>query len=142
MTMAFLSNNLSVNTNNRAISANCTFKGNILNDFDLTNTKSENDVFELQTTQKTEPPKIKYIRLFFNRLRKDQINEINESGQLPKNAKFVDNGRVRLTWNLINFTAGTHKLPKGYELKNDILGFTHVVREETKAWYLKENNPE
>jgi hypothetical protein len=36
-----------------------------------------------------------------------------------------------------DITAGTHTLPAGYEFKNDILGFTHLVREGTQAWYLK-----
>ena len=107
------------------------------------------DVF--QTTQKSKPqpqdevvgaaPKIGMARILFKRLTQEQIYGVNTSGELPENAKFKEdiNGKPSLTWNIADFTAGTHKLPKGYELKNDILGFTHVVREGTKSWYLKEN---
>jgi len=86
-------------------------------------------------------PKISMARILFHRLTPEQINGVNTSGNLPKNAKFKDDalGNPKLSWNIADFTAGTHKLPKGYELKNDILGFTHVVREGTKCWYLKEN---
>ena len=86
-------------------------------------------------------PKISMIRVLFKRLNQEQIYGVNTSRNLPKNAKFKNDtcGNPRLTWNLFDFTSGTHKLPEGYELKNDILGFTHVVREGTKSWYLKEN---
>ena len=86
-------------------------------------------------------PKISMIRVLFKRLNQEQIYGVNTSRNLPKNAKSKNNtcGNPRLTWNLFDFTSGTHKLPEGYELKNDILGFTHVVREGTKSWYLKEN---
>lgn len=86
-------------------------------------------------------PKISMVRVLFKRLNQEQIYGVNTSRNLPKNAKFKNDtcGNPRLTWNLFDFTSGTHKLPEGYELKNDILGFTHVVREGTKSWYLKEN---
>ncbi len=86
-------------------------------------------------------PKISMIRILFKRLNQEQIYGVNTSRNLPKNAKFKNDtlGNPTLTWNIFDFTAGTHKLPEGYELKNDILGFTHVVREGTKSWYLKEN---
>ena len=81
-------------------------------------------------------------RVLFHRLTKEQIQNINENRELPKNAKFVDSdisGEPKLTWNLLDWTKGTHTLPAGYELKQDILGFTHVVREDSKAWYLKKD---
>ncbi len=84
--------------------------------------------------------KIGTLRVMMNRLKKDQIAEVNATGDLPKNAKIVTNpetGKLKIQWNLCDFTEGTHKIPEGYELKNDILGFTHVVREGTQAWYLK-----
>ena len=86
-------------------------------------------------------PQISIPRVLFRRLTQEQIYDVNKSGNLPKNAKFKDDslGKPKLTWNAFDFTAGTHKLPEGYELKNDILGFTHVVRKGTKSWYLKEN---
>ncbi len=84
--------------------------------------------------------KIGTLRVMMNRLKKDQIAEVNATGDLPKNAKIVtdpETGKLKIKWNLCDFTEGTHKIPEGYELKNDILGFTHVVREGTQAWYLK-----
>lgn len=93
--------------------------------------KSKNK--ETETTSK-----IGFANLLFNRLTKEQIEEINKTGKLPKNAKFVDYmGKVYITWNLADITTGTHELPKGYEIKNDILGFTHVVREGTKNLFIK-----
>ena len=97
------------------------------------------DTFAPQVQEK-KAPEISGVRVFFNRLTDEQISQVNESKQLPKNAKVVDDvaiGKPRLTWNLFDITPGTHKIPAGYELKKDILGFTHLVREGTQAWYLK-----
>ena len=92
-----------------------------------------------QEKQNTQAPEIGFARILFNRLTPEQIEEINENRTLPKNAKIVDDAVYgpRLTWNVADITAGTHTLPAGYELKSDILGFTHIVREGTQAWYLK-----
>ena len=97
------------------------------------------DTFAPQVQEK-KAPEISGARVFFHRLTDEQIAQVNESKQLPKNAKVVDDikiGKPRMTWNLFDITAGTHKLPAGYELKKDILGFTHLVREGTQAWYFK-----
>ena len=90
-------------------------------------------------TTEAAAPEIGLARIIFNRLTPEQIATINENKQMPKNAKFVDDPvyGLRMTWNIADITTGTHSLPAGYELKNDILGFTHVVREGTQAWYLK-----
>ena len=102
----------------------------------------EEDKFEVNkkpTIEETEAPKIGFARILFNRLTPEQIETINKNREMPKNAKFVEDPMYgpRLTWNIADITPGTHTLPAGYELKNDILGFTHVVREGTQAWYLK-----
>lgn len=97
------------------------------------------DAFTPQVQEK-KAPEISGVRVFFNRLTDEQIAQVNETKQLPKNAKIIDEiptGHPRLTWNLFDITPGTHQLPAGYELKKDILGFTRVVREGTQAWYLK-----
>lgn len=84
------------------------------------------------------PPKISFGRLQLNRLTKEQVEAVNISKTLPKNAKFTEfGGKVKIKWNMADFTEGTHELPQGYEVKNDIFGFTHVVREGTKSWILK-----
>ena len=107
--------------------------------FSFPNPVPQIDFFTPQAEEK-KAPEISGIRVFFNRYTDEQIAQVNEAGQLPKNAKVVDDvnfGKPRLTWNLWDITPGTHKLPAGYELKKDILGFTHLVREGTQAWYLK-----
>lgn len=99
----------------------------------------QTDFFVPEATEK-KAPEISGVRVLFNRLTDEQIAQVNESGKLPKNAKVVDLpsiGQPRLTWNLWDITPGTHKIPAGYELKKDILGFTQLVREGTQAWYLK-----
>ena len=102
------------------------------------------DKFEPTTVaiKQNEPTKINIARILFHRLTPEQIKTINETRQLPKNAKIVDaevTGEPKLTWNAFDIIKGTHTLPAGYELKQDILGFTHVVREDSKAWYLKKD---
>ena len=104
--------------------------------------ETKKDVFEFSKENKpAEPvvPEIGMARILFNRLTPEQIETINKNREMPKNAKFVEDPIYgpKMTWNLCDFTAGTHTLPAGYELKNDILGFTHVVREGTQAWFLK-----
>lgn len=133
--------------------ARMSFKNDLFNNFeiptDMVIIKTQDENKKDSTPQgwndvrefKAEPPKISWGRVLFHRLTKEQIEEINTNKILPKNAKFENNiaGGVNLTWNLWDITEGTHKLPVGYELKQGILGFTHVVREDTKAWYLKKN---
>ena len=98
------------------------------------------DKIELTQNNKTEPPKISFIRVVFNRYPQEAIDQINETKELPKNVKVVDDlgsNSPRLALNFMDVTLGTHKLPAGYELRQNILGFTHLVREDSKAWYLK-----
>lgn len=88
--------------------------------------------------QTMEAPEIKTSRILIGRLKKEDIDAINESGKLPKNAKFKEmNGKITIAWNAFDITTGTHTLPAGYEVKNDIFGFTHVVREGTKNLFIK-----
>lgn len=102
------------------------------------------DKIDLSCTRKVDtvicmPPKIGLGRLLLGRLTKEQIEGINLTHELPKNAKFKENamGKIGITWNIADITEGTHKLPAGYEVKNDIFGFTHVVREGTKSIFIK-----
>lgn len=107
----------------------------------------DNDIFEpfhfpsevqIKPQTQQQPPKIGFFRILFNRLTKEQIKAVNECRELPKNAKFKSAlGEVGITWNIWDVTTGTHKLPAGYELKRDILGFTHVVREGTKSLFIR-----
>ena len=112
---------------------------NIFQNFKEISAVLNSDVFEKPNKKEMEAPKISLPRVLFCRLKQDQVNQVNESRKLPKNAKLKENGMggMYLTFNICDFTKGTHTLPAGYELKNDILGFTHIVREGTQAWYLK-----
>ena len=51
--------------------------------------ENKGDSVELSTQK--EPPKIGFFRLAFRRLTKEQVKQINETGMLPKNAKFRRN---------------------------------------------------
>lgn len=92
------------------------------------------------TQSNNEPKKIGLLRVLFNRYTKEQIDEINKTGKFPKNVKVVDNpatGKPRLSVNFFDISLGTHKMPAGYELRQDLLGFTRLVREDSKAWFLR-----
>jgi len=97
----------------------------------------ENDSFE---STKAKPQKIGFLRILFHRLSKEQVAEINKTKQLPNGAKIAENSensKPYLTWNLLGVTPGTQTLPAGYEFKNDIFGFTHLVREGTKGLFIR-----
>lgn len=115
---------------------NVSFKQDIFHGFDNLNVdkfqhkEQKRDIFEL--------PKISFLRLQFNRLTAEQVEAVNNTKILPKNAKFTElGGKISIKWNIANITKGTHKLPQGYEVKNDRFGFTHVVREGTQGWLFK-----
>lgn len=102
------------------------------------------DSFELSnSTPKLD--KINFLRLVFSRLTDEQVKIINETGVLPEGSKFIEatdgngykTGCPVLTWNIFGITSGTQEVPEGYELKNDILGFTHTVRKGTKGLIYK-----
>lgn len=101
------------------------------------------DSVEFTQTQK-EPPKIGFFRLAFSRLTKEQVKQVNETGLLPKNAKFRRNSlsgdtgySYTIQNNIFNVTNGTRQLPEGYEVKNNILGFTRVVPKGTEGFWIK-----
>lgn len=133
-----IGNNLSVNSANiQGIAPQAQVKE------ETPNLKIPNDSFESSSPKK--PEKIGFFRLLFNRLTDEQIKAINETKTLPDGAKFMETldaygfptGHPHLTWNAFGITPGTQTIPAGYELKNDILGFTHVVREGTQGLIYK-----
>ncbi len=86
-----------------------------------------------------EVPQISWLRTVFSRLTKEQINAINETGQLPKNVKFVKDpvGNYSITYNYAGITEGTRTLPAGYEVRQDVLGFTRVVPKDTEGLFIR-----
>ncbi len=136
MTVAFYGIN-NCNGNSYTVDEiNKTSKTDLFNDF---NNIVSADTYSFEKEEdKISDIKIGYGRLFFNRLKKEDIEIINKTKMLPKNAKFVQSSsNYKITWNLWDVTEGTHKLPAGYEVKNDILGFTHVLPEGTKSIFIK-----
>ncbi len=84
---------------------------------------------------------INIFRVLFNRFTKAQIDSVNETGQLPENAKFVKDefGSYTIINDFLSLTLGTHELPTGYELKKDILGFTVVTPIKEKSLLIEDN---
>ena len=92
---------------------------------------------ENQKNYYTEPPEISWIRAVTGILTYDQVDAINESRRLPDNVKFMMNGSggYSISYNYFNIRPGTQTLPKGFEVKKDILGFVHVVPTGTTGWF-------
>lgn len=104
-----------------------------------------------------------WLDVAFNRLTDEQIKQINETRQAPKNTVFqkvnetideevtdafgdtyirkVETGRwhYELVNNASGTETGTTTLPKGYIVTKDILGFIEIVEEGTKSIFLQNN---
>ncbi|MBQ9245880.1 hypothetical protein IJ182_06410 [bacterium] len=95
------------------------------------------DVFK---TNKKGEPKVGVLRIWFHRLKQDQIDAINESGKLPKNIKIrpkeVGTGYY-MYHNIFNMFNGTKTMPEGWELRRNILGFTRLVPKDTEGFWLR-----
>lgn len=116
------------------VPAKASFKSNLFEGIQI-----ENDSFKKAEAKDNNPPKLGFFRIAIGRLTKEQIEAINKTKSLPENAKFVESstGKINIQNNIANVITGTQKLPVGYEVKNDILGFTHVVREGSKNIFMK-----
>ncbi len=94
------------------------------------------DVFKVS---KKGEPKVPVLRIWFNRLTQDQIDEINRTGKLPKNIKVrpkeVGTGYY-MYHNIFNMYNGTQTMPEGYELRRNRLGFTRLVPKDTEGFWL------
>ncbi len=102
----------------------------------------KSDTVEL-STKEVKPPKIGALRILFRYLKQDQIDAINETKRLPKNAKFIGApGGYALFINWFNIVSGTTKLPDTHEVKRDFLGFTIVVPKETKSIFIRKTPAE
>ena len=95
--------------------------------------------YEAENEMMTEPNSISIARLAFQYLNDAQIEEVNRTGMLPENAKFVrtSDGRYIICNNFFGIRAGTRKIPEGYEVKRDFLGFAVVVPKETKGLFIR-----
>ena len=89
---------------------------------------------------KTKAPKIGFFRLATGFITKKQIAQINESGKLPDNAKFVQNGWGGYTIqnDIFGITPGTKTLPAGFEVKRGgIFGQAIVVPKGTEGLLIR-----
>lgn len=97
----------------------------------------ESDVF--QTTKKGEK-KINPLRIWFSRLKPEQIDEINKTRRTPDNMKIRPNTGdtgYHIYHNIFNLQNGTKTLPEGYELRQNKLGFTRLVLKDSEGFWLK-----
>lgn len=91
----------------------------------------------------TEEPiiceEITWYQATCNRLTDKQIEAINQKGELPPGAKFIKtiDGRFVIVKDPINARQGSRKLPVGYEVRKDLLGFTHVLPVDTEGPFIK-----
>ena len=108
----------------------------------VTNSGSKIDTVEIKNNE--EPPEISNTRLIFGTLKDEQINQINKSKKLPHNGKFVPNGYggYRIAANFINLTIGTRKLPEGFEVRKDVMGFACVLPIDSSGLFIKKKNEE
>lgn len=98
------------------------------------------DNFVKSGDNKKEMPKINPLRIWFNRLTKEQIAEINETGQLPENMKITPKQQgtgYNFIHNIFGITPGTKTVPEGYEFKQNIFGFTMLVPKGTEGLMIK-----
>ena len=90
--------------------------------------------------EKAKAPKIGFFRLATGFITKKQIAQINESGKLPDNAKFVQNGWGGYTIqnDIFGITPGTKTLPAGFEVKRGgIFGQAIVVPKGTEGLLIR-----
>ncbi len=94
------------------------------------------DLIQLQTSKN---PQISDWQFLFSRLNDEQIEQVNKSKMLPPNGKFVmvDHGRYTLVPNWINLFTGTRKLPAGFELRKDILGFSVILPIDSEGLFVQ-----
>ncbi len=92
---------------------------------------------------KTEPqiqelPKLSILKLIFARLTNEEIQKINQAGYLPTGARFIKDGEhYKICNDFFKKNPKERIIPENYELKNDILGYTHVVPKNHENPYLK-----
>lgn len=90
------------------------------------------------SSQDDNLPKIGFFRIIFSRLTDEQIASINETKMLPKNAKFMGNcGFYGIHNNFFNILSGTRRLPEGYEVRKNFLGFTKIVLKDSEGLLLR-----
>ena len=110
----------------------------MLNDMEAQKTAEQPIVQDVPKMKEDKKAIISRFQLILNRLSDEQIKLINETGELPQNAKFVHKiGGYKIVNNWFNFRTGTSVLPFGYEVRKNIFGFTIVVPVGSKGFFIK-----
>lgn len=97
----------------------------------------ETDVFKVTKKGKK---KVNPLRIWFNRLKPEQIEEINRTRKTPDNIKIrpdLGNTGYHIYHNIFNLKNGTKTLPEGYELRQNLLGFTRLVLKDSEGFWLR-----
>ncbi len=101
----------------------------------------EKSAAEAEHTEGCDCPNchIGVLRLATGILTDEQIAEINKTGRLPDNAKFIPNGfgQYCIANNFFNMRAGTQTLPEGFEVKKNVVGLAIVVPKGTDGLLIK-----
>lgn len=87
----------------------------------------------------TMPPEIGFFRLMSGFLTDNQVNQINQSRQLPSNAKFIMNGygSYSISNNILGVRVGTQTLPEGFEVKKNVLGQAVVLPKGSEGLFIR-----
>lgn len=87
------------------------------------------DLYERRMPVRHQPPRIGFFRLATGFLTQAQVDQINLSGKLPDNAKFIHNeyGKFVICNNFLGLRVGTQDLPYGFEVKRNIIGQALVL---------------
>ena len=113
----------------------------MLNDIEPKKVQEQPVVQEVPKIKEEQKTIISGFLIFCKRLKDEHIKLINETGELPENAKFVSClcGGYKIVNNWFNFRSGTCILPFGYEVSKNLLGFTIVVPIGTKGFWIKKS---
>lgn len=83
---------------------------------------------------------ISKLRLMTGILTDEQIEQINKTGLLPDNAKFIFDGQVSRYYvanNFFGIRAGTQTLPEGFEVKKNLIGQAVAVPKNSKSIFIQ-----
>lgn len=127
-----------INLNSRITNNVPKLKENEIN-FKSSDSANQQDSVEIAKRQNVEPPRISTVRLMFNLLTDQQIEQINKSRRLPDNAKFIMSGygRFNIANNFFGIRVGTQTLPEGFEVKKDVLGFAIVLPKDSEGLMIR-----
>lgn len=96
----------------------------------------------VEIKNKVSPPEISTAKLIIKRLTDEQIDQVNKARKLPQNAKFVRDGYggYYIAANFMDLQIGTRKLPEGFEVRKDALGFTCVLPKDAEGLFIKKKS--